>query len=267
MVLFWWFFVVVFIVTYTASLTNLLRRGPWSNVAKGYTKIHSLKDLAMQSSVEFGVIAKGSTSDYLQQSHLAHLQRLWQQISSNKADYLFDSIEEGIQKVRNSPKANFAFITEMALAKYFVYQPPCDLSFVSDISIATKSFSFAFDKQFPYLDEIDMAILKLKENDYLQFLDATWFQGGCVEETSESPREDWSKSLQYTPIDLGYFSGALILLLIGLMLGGAISVVEVIIFKFAESVRTIAKRNFIYSQRINRLTERVRFSSVVTQFT
>ena len=73
---FWWMFVVVLLLTYTASLTNLLRVGPTPLEDEQYVRILSLEDLAKQNEVSFGFIRGGSTESYLKNAQVSLLFRL-----------------------------------------------------------------------------------------------------------------------------------------------------------------------------------------------
>ena len=72
MATFWWMFVVVLLLTYTASLTNMLRAGPNPSTTtmehQDYVKIMGLEDLAKQSDIDFGFVAGGSTESYLREA-------------------------------------------------------------------------------------------------------------------------------------------------------------------------------------------------------
>ena len=73
---FWWMFVVVLLLTYTASLTNLLRVGPTPLEDEQYVRILGLEDLAKQNDVSFGFIRGGSTESYLKNAQVSLLFRL-----------------------------------------------------------------------------------------------------------------------------------------------------------------------------------------------
>ena len=69
-VTFWWMFVVVLLLTYTASLTNLLRVGPTPLEDQQYVRILGLEDLAKQNEVLFGFMQGGSTESYLKNAQV-----------------------------------------------------------------------------------------------------------------------------------------------------------------------------------------------------
>lgn len=57
-------------------------------------------------------------------------------------------------------------------------QKPCDLYMVGDLTI-TGTYAFAFRPGWALADEVDGALLMLRENGILKVLEDKWFAGQC----------------------------------------------------------------------------------------
>uniref|UniRef100_A0A0B6XZK1 Ionotropic glutamate receptor C-terminal domain-containing protein n=1 Tax=Arion vulgaris TaxID=1028688 RepID=A0A0B6XZK1_9EUPU len=226
---FWWLYVLIFIVMYFASMTNYLRVGPMQSTEDFYTNIHSIENLADQNLVNFGVIKGGATQQYLQSAKVSKIMVVWSRI--NQENTMVESLEEGIVKVRTSRKP-FALIAESAMAKYFTKQSPCELYMVGDF-ITIGSYSIAFKVNTGLVKRVDIALLTLRETGVLKELEDRWFSGGCSKFIVES-NNNKVKIPPFYGVDLGTFSGALIILAFGLILGSLATIIEVFVFKYAE---------------------------------
>ncbi|BFZ12110.1 hypothetical protein BsWGS_15148 [Bradybaena similaris] len=228
---FWWLYVLIFIVMYIASMTNYLRVGPVQTSADSYTSIQSIEDLAEQTGINVGVIQEGATEQYLQSAKLPRIKRVWSRINQLKT--YVQTLEEAIEKVRVSRRP-FAFIAESAMAKFFTKQSPCDIYMVGDfITIGSYSLAFPANSDSNLVKQIDIALLTLREKGALKQLEDRWFSGECTGFVVESN----SNRLRLPPfygVDLGTFSGALIILGLGLIIGSLATGIEVVVFKYAE---------------------------------
>lgn len=231
---FWWMFVVLLLLTYTASLTNMLRAGPTPMEDQHYTRITGLEDLAAQGDVEFGFIAGGSTESYLKNAQVPYLRRLWDSVQKKKTST--HRVEQGIQRVRTAPEsAPFAFVMESAMAQYMLRQRPCNLYMVGDLTI-TGTYALAYLPGWPLAEKVDEALLLLRENGVVKVLEDKWFAGHCQNNVLD-PHSKYK--IQVGPVytvTLGSFSGVLVILLSGVCAGALITVIEILIFKKAETM-------------------------------
>ncbi|XP_071079955.1 glutamate receptor 3-like isoform X2 [Haliotis cracherodii] len=228
----WWVYIMMFVLTFTASLTNMLRMGPTPEDVREFTRIRSLDDLTEQSNIDFGMLKHGSTYQYFENAKVPNLKRL-HKIVDKKPELLEKTIEDGIKRVRTSWRKDYAFIMESAMAKYYSKQEPCDLFYVGDFT-ASSSYSFAYRKGWAHTKELDIAILLLRENGILHLIEEKWFAGKCQGFMINRSQDDVFNLPPYYTVDLGSFSGALILLLIGVLLGAVVTVAEVIIYRKVE---------------------------------
>ncbi|ELU12671.1 hypothetical protein CAPTEDRAFT_40975, partial [Capitella teleta] len=70
----------------------------------------------------------------------------------------------------------YAFIVESPTAKYLTNQRPCDLMTVGEV-FAKRNFGMATPKGSNLTEELDKAILSLRESVTIQQLEDKWFIG------------------------------------------------------------------------------------------
>ncbi|XP_046551871.1 glutamate receptor 2-like isoform X1 [Haliotis rubra] len=239
----WWVYIMMFVLTFTASLTNMLRMGPTPEDVREFTRIRSLDDLTKQTDIEFGMLQHGSTYQYFENAKVPNLIRIHEMVRENP-DVLEKTISDGINRVRTSWRKDYAFIMESAMAKYYSKQEPCDLFFVGDFT-TTSSYSFAYSKNWKHAKELDIAILLLRENGILRLIEEKWFAGKCDGFMINPSQDDVFNLPPYYTVDLGSFSGALILLLIGVLLGAVVTIAEVVIYRKVELPKTEARRELV----------------------
>lgn len=233
-VTFWWIFVVVFLMTYAANLTNLLRLGPTPLEDEQFVRIMGLEDLAKQTEVDFGFLQGGSTEAYLKNAQVPYLRSIWDNVEKKKTHLM--KIEKGIERVRLAPDARpFAFVMESAMARYMLRQKPCDLYMVGDLSV-TGAYSLAWSRGWTHAVDVNLALLRLRESGIIKLLEDKWFQGQCDNNVLDPSFRDRIKMIPFYAVDLGSFSGALIVLVAGLFVGALVTLLEILVFKKAETV-------------------------------
>ncbi|XP_076464576.1 glutamate receptor 1-like [Babylonia areolata] len=236
----WWAFVVVFLLTYTASLTNLLRANPM-NEKDVNIRILGFKDLASEHSgdMDVGFVRGGSTSAYLRNSQSSHLFRLWRGVEERGT--AVEDVEEGLERVKASYSSNsrsrpFALLTESTLVQQMVRQEPCNMYMVGDTSMSG-SYSLAFRRMASDLrDRVDLSLLALQENGILKMLEDKWFGGPCHAHVLDTTLHHADQDILFYPVNLGSLSGVMIILAAGVIVGAIVTVLEIVVFKVAEKL-------------------------------
>ncbi|CAL1533735.1 unnamed protein product [Lymnaea stagnalis] len=229
-VTFWWLYVLIFVIMYIASMTNYLRVGPTPGVTETYTHIQTIEDLSRQKEVGFGLITGGTTQEYIEGAQIPYIKKAWSTIRHYQN--FVSSLESGIERVRTSPKP-FALIAESAMAKYYTKQRPCDIYMVGDFS-TIGSYAMALPINSSLRSGINIALLKLRESGELRTLEDKWFSGECTAFLMETNKNSKLEISPFYTVDLGSFSGALIILGLGLVVGSLTAALETCVFKFAE---------------------------------
>ena len=79
--------------------------------------IHSVRDLANQSTVKYGVLSSGMIKDIFRTSTLTHYERIWSQMANNPDTSFVQTISEGIERVLASDDQNpWAFLSSRKVA-------------------------------------------------------------------------------------------------------------------------------------------------------
>lgn len=232
----WWLYVLCFIIMYIASMTNYLRLGPTPKETESYTYIQRVEDLARQTQLDYGVLANGSTQQMLRRMKAAPFKQMYSTIVQLKSTV--SSIQDGVDKVRNSSlyshQKPFALVAESAMAKYYTMKEPCDLYMVGDLT-TIGTYAIVLPQNSPDLMQIDLGLLSLRESGKLRELENKWFSGVCTDFIMDSASASRIQLPPFYEVDLGTFSGALIILGMGLVLGAIVTGLEILVFRYAET--------------------------------
>ena len=164
----WWFFSLMIVTLYTASLTSML------TINRATVSIKSIEDLLNYENYRYGIKPNGIVQRLFEHSEYAPFQVMWNEMIKNK-ETSFYSGEAGLEKTRNTN--NFAFIRESPYLQYDVTFPPCNLEFVlSPNSPKTGTgLAFAFPKNSSLLNQFSVEFLKMFANGKMASIHAKWF--------------------------------------------------------------------------------------------
>ena len=135
--------------------------------------IHSVRDLARQSTIKFGTLDSGLVPNYFRVSRHPDYQRMWAEMVAAADVNFVPTTEEGIQRVlASTDERPWAFITISATFSYSMQI--CNIAVVH--SDAWLPYGLALPVNSPYTDRLSLAIMELNERDYLEELSRKWFQ-------------------------------------------------------------------------------------------
>ncbi|XP_072557436.1 glutamate receptor ionotropic, kainate 4-like [Paramormyrops kingsleyae] len=163
----WWAFTLIIISSYTANLAAFL------TVQRMEVPIESVDDLADQTAIEYGTMYGGSTMTFFQNSRYQTYQRMWNFMHTKQPSVFVKSTEEGIARVL---KSNYAFLLESTMNEYH-RQRDCNLTQIGGL-LDTKGYGIGMPAGSLYRDELDLAILRLQEDNRLEILKRKWWEGG-----------------------------------------------------------------------------------------
>ncbi|XP_070290453.1 glutamate receptor ionotropic, kainate 4-like [Salvelinus sp. IW2-2015] len=194
----WWFFTLIIVSSYTANLAAFL------TVHRMEVPIESVDDLADQTTIEYGTMQGGSTMTFFQNSQYQTYQRMWNFMHAKQTSVFVKSTEEGIDRVLNS---NYAYLLESTMNEYY-RQRNCNLTQIGGL-LDTKGYGIGMPLGSVYRDEIDLAVLKLQEDNRLEILKRKWWRG-----------DKCSKEVDHQTQGLGMenIGGVFVVLLSGLLL-------------------------------------------------
>jgi len=150
----------------------------------------------------------------------------------------FNKSSEMIKYLRDTQFLDFAVVLESDMAMYYANLEPCDLYTVTEGHLVTRRIGFAFAKGSSLTKEFNIRLLELQESQTLVDLERKWFRANCqsTEYTASEQEVDARPAYHVTLADL---SGAMLILVVGLVLGGLVTAFECCVFKWAESVRRV----------------------------
>lgn len=186
------------------------------------------------------VVGNGSTEMALKNSLESYERDLYHRViaTRNKFETPLTTVEQIINYLRQLPYADFAAILESDIAKFHSHQLPCNLYMVTDGSV-TKQLALAFRKGFSDREKISKQIVELQQSGVLRELENKWFKSKCLTATIRPESVDEIVVKSFYRMDLATFSGALLLLVVGIAAGALVTVVEILIYRCAETVRPI----------------------------
>jgi len=135
--------------------------------------INSIRDLADQTEIKYGVIKSGRTADFFSKSDDPSYRLMWQEMSNNPDYGMVPYTEEGVRRVRQSD-GRYAFITEGMSASYHVHRKPCDLVSV-DGKMETRHYALAVRHGSELKAKLDEAIRQMESDGELDQLHHKWW--------------------------------------------------------------------------------------------
>jgi len=176
----WWFFTLMMICWYTASLSAFLNAEPIEK------PIESVEDLARQHKIKFGAVQGGSTFNFFRDSKIDTYARMWTYMSQNP-NVFTRSNKDGVERVLRED-GGYAFMMESTAADYVV-ERVCELTQVGGL-LDNKGYGIGLPLNSPYRKPMSNAILQLQEGGRLQALQEKWWKkvrgGGQCQETPDS---------------------------------------------------------------------------------
>jgi len=206
----WWFFVIIMISSYIANLVSFLN---YDHLPTEEEKIESVSDLITQEEIQYGTVEGGSTAAFFRDSYQGTYMIVWDYMNNTDNNAFVQSTHEGVERVLNE-KGKYAFFVQSWVVDYLV-ERRCDLKQVGGL-LDNKGYGIGLPKNSPYYDQINRAVLQLKENGKLERLKRKWWLqkrggGACAHSVHVGPRGPISLDSH----DLG---GIFVLLAIGILL-------------------------------------------------
>lgn len=237
-VMFWWLFAIISISCYIANLSNLLKL---ESNTKNIEKIVAVKNFNdfVNSDIPFIISKGGAMEEFISKSEA----RIARQLRSKRYGTV-NSIQEGLEKVNEEPTQALAFIGESLMIKYYLRSYSCKLYVVEDPSFY-RQYALVLPKDSTIERRLNTAISSLDEMGILNDMYERWFSSSCRGISFDSSRHELYEVPKFFVLDVGHFSGAMLALAIGLVFGGLVTLIEYIIYKYAEEPekeKTKAKR-------------------------
>ena len=136
--------------------------------------IHSVSDLARQSTVKYGTIVGGWTFDFFRTSRTPLYERMWAEMTRDANDRFPSTVEEGFHRVITSTDQHpYAFIFGSPELTY-IASLRCDMQVVMDEHIF-QYYSMAMPLNYQLHAHLSLGILEMHDSGELNRLRRRWW--------------------------------------------------------------------------------------------
>ncbi|XP_068679822.1 glutamate receptor ionotropic, kainate 2-like isoform X2 [Montipora foliosa] len=205
-----WFFILILISTYTANLAAFF------TIKRTVATINSLEELENQTEIEYGVLDNGSVQTFFKTSEDPLYNRMFSYMRDHKT--AVQSTAEGVRKARTE---KYAYITEKPYLEYYDQQKPCNTRLLNNL-LQAKGYGIALQGNSPYTNEISVAILELRERNFIEKTRRKWW-----DERSQCPKPSKSKTGNTKSLEVDNMAGVFLVLIGGFVLALILLVIEV----------------------------------------
>jgi hypothetical protein len=162
------------------------------------------------------VVGNGHASQFFENSRNPLYEDMWDKVRINTVD----TVEEGIQKVRES-NGDLVFIMDSSItAEYYVNQKPCDLYMVGE-AITDQGMAIITRHDLKEYDAINLAMLYMLERGEIQTIVDKW----AKDEAMCGPVERQG-GLRVRPMRPGGMLGPVLVFLVGGLVALVIRVIQ-----------------------------------------
>ncbi|XP_064594438.1 glutamate receptor 3-like isoform X2 [Liolophura sinensis] len=240
---FWWIFIVIFLMCYTAKLVFYLNQFP-VGTARGNlattgqaSSDESLEDL-MKEGYTFGVVKNSPTYYFFRQSRVPAYEKVWSLMKDAPNKSFVETPDDGYKKTMDG---NFVFLTNSLSADYMTQREPCNLMTVGGL-LTSQGIGLAVSTGSPLGNKLSEAILELKESGTIHKLYRKWWidTGSCPGKAAAVGVAGISAAVR--PLELSEFGGAYILLIIGAVLAAIALLLEILFARRQKKKATIVKK-------------------------
>lgn len=226
--MFWWFFTLILIVLYVANLATILIKDKSGQV---YTFSYSsypsteyiLKEAVRTGSPKLVILKNSSALEFFKNSAIKTYNAYWQKVKE-EPELLVNSYSEGTEKVRKG-EGDYGFILESTMNEYINYKEPCDTMMTSGF-LDSNGYGIATRKGSPLKEDLDYALLSLKEKGYLNLIYSKWWLEGKCKDSKQHHRK--LSDLYHSSLTLHEISGLFYILIGGIVITLVIAIVEFI---------------------------------------
>ncbi|XP_006820553.2 glutamate receptor 2-like [Saccoglossus kowalevskii] len=214
----WWFFVLVFIASYTANMAAFL------TVQKLDTPVDSVADLAKQTTISYGCTESTQTMSFFRDSKIEPYKTMWAAMKLAETSPLVPSNEEG---VRRACTENYAFLQDSTFNAFFTNRnpiPDCDLVVIGS-PFDSKGYGLAFPRGATFRDDFSLNILQLREQGFILGLKRKWWLSVALDSSGSTSSISGQNVLRLSNI-----AGIFYILAGGAVIGLMVALVEVIVY-------------------------------------
>ncbi|XP_023210798.1 glutamate receptor 1-like isoform X2 [Centruroides sculpturatus] len=225
--IFWWFFTLILVVLYIANLATILIKDKTSQAYSFSYSSYPSTEYILQEAIRTGspkllVLKNSSTLEFFKNSAIKTYNSYWQKVKE-EPELLINGYNEGVEKVRKG-QGNVGLLLESSMNEYINFQEPCDTIMTSGF-LDSSGYGIATKKGSPLKEELDYALLSLKEKGYLNMIYAKWWREGKCKDTKKYRK---LSDLYHSSLTLHEISGLFYILIGGIVITLIIAMVEFI---------------------------------------
>ena len=238
MTAFWFVYVTIVLVSYTAGLVNGMAWATMVHVHNPEQKPppRTLADLVQDDAYEFSMVDAGFTKNFIMNVSTHHESTVIHKKMSQPGleQNWVKSFDKGMKKVRGDK--NLAFILPQLSAKIAENKLPCDLMAVPG-ALGARSYGFALPKNSQITQPLNEAILEMKETGDLAELEHKWVkENGECWNMSKSEKKPSMYLNQPKKMTMKMMWGVFVLLVVGILLSLGVSGLEIIYYNYRGNV-------------------------------
>ncbi|XP_073257568.1 glutamate receptor 2-like [Porites lutea] len=246
-----WFFTLILISTYTANLAAFF------TIKRTVATINSLEELENQTEIKYGVLRGGSLQKFFQNSG----DQLYRRMFSHMREYdtAVNCTAEGVEKARTE---QYAYLTEQPFLEYYNHQK-CNTRLLNNL-LQSQAYGIGLQKDSEYTNEISVAILKLRERNFVERIRHKWW-----DERSKCPKPKQSKTGNTKRLDLNNMAGVFLVLVGGVIISLVLVVFEMrckkLVEYFTSGQATIKRQSRCESHEYEPIDRTVRVKVVLAK--
>lgn len=169
----YWFCTLIITTAYTANLAAFLTLKNIDN------RVKRVEDLVSQTRISYGVLKDSDLAKFLVESDVDLYKRMLTYMKLNEDQVILPTREKAREKVLEKD-STFVFLDDKVMNEHFAMEN-CKTVESIDQGFGSKQYSFGFPRGAPYRDDINRALLMLKENGRLDKIKDKWWVSNCTE--------------------------------------------------------------------------------------
>ncbi|XP_041366451.1 glutamate receptor ionotropic, kainate 2-like [Gigantopelta aegis] len=219
LIAFFWFCVLVIDAAYTANLAAYL------TLQQIDDRIKTIYDLADQTDLKYGVQKGSDLEEFIRTQSVDPFERMWAFMKLREEETLVSNMTLALENIKNG---KFAFIGDHSTNEYYAKQQ-CGIESIEQ-NFGQKNFGLGFPRGAPYRDDINRALLELKEQGFIDHLKEKWWAEGqnCTDDTKTRRVSDKTTA----ELELTNMIGVFIVLAAFVVLAVIVEITERIVFCF-----------------------------------
>ncbi|KAJ8297659.1 hypothetical protein KUTeg_024190 [Tegillarca granosa] len=220
----WWFFSLIVVSIYTANLAAFL------TISNAQIPIANAADLAYQDEFDYGTVEGSQIESFFKYTKIKHYSIMWAHMVTKNSQV--QRTEYGFERALNE---KYAFLWDSPTIRHETANN-CDLIEIGG-PFDLKGYGLATQKDSPYMEILDKAILKMYEKSILYRLEGKWWRRpNCPD-----PRS----SAKSKAIEIQVASGMFIVLLSGIVVATIVFVLEFFYHRYCKKKKKVGKDNIL----------------------